>query len=105
MAPNTHILPHYGPTNKKLRCFLPLFVPEQEGGSEDEDQKSSAWITVHGERHYLQEGQCFVFDDSFYHEAGNDNTNHPRIVLIFDVWHPDLTAEEVSPLFYYHPLQ
>ena len=41
----------------------------------------------------LQEGKCIVFDDSFNHEAWNDD-DKSRIVLIFDVWHPDLKVEE-----------
>lgn len=31
MAPQTHITPHHGPTNKKLRVHLPLLVPEGGG--------------------------------------------------------------------------
>lgn len=27
LAPDTHVKPHCGPTNKKLRCHLPLYVP------------------------------------------------------------------------------
>lgn len=77
--------PHYGPTNKKLRCHLPLVVPGQEQCS----------ITVNGETAFLEEGKCIVFDDSFYHEAIN-TSNLPRVVLIVDVWHPDLSDEEVQ---------
>lgn len=44
-----------------------------------------------------------LFDDSFLHEAVNragayepaDPTSGPRVVLIVDVWHPDLSDEEV----------
>ena len=36
-----------------------------------------------------------VFDDSFYHEAMNAS-DKPRVVLIVDVWHPDLSDEEVT---------
>lgn len=42
----------------------------------------------------VEEGKCLVFDDSFEHEAWNDDSDHSRIVLIVDVWHPDLTPEE-----------
>jgi aspartate beta-hydroxylase len=28
LSPGTHITPHFGPTNKKLRCMLPLTVPQ-----------------------------------------------------------------------------
>jgi len=50
-------------------------------------------------------GQCFVFDDSFEHEVFNPTAPQdssmpipPRVVLIIDIWHPDLTIEEVKYL-------
>jgi hypothetical protein len=41
-----------------------------------------------------------VFDDSFEHEAkyeeeGTENDDCVRVVLIADIWHPDLSNEEV----------
>lgn len=33
LAPDTHIKPHNGPTNKKLRCHLPLVVPRDATNS------------------------------------------------------------------------
>jgi len=45
-----------------------------------------------------QEGRALVFDDSFQHEAFNDHVTEPRLVLIADVWHPDLTDAEVKLL-------
>ena len=41
------------------------------------------------------EGRCFAFDDSFEHEAWH-NGDRTRIVLVFDVWHPDLHDREVQ---------
>lgn len=43
----------------------------------------------------MLEGKCLLFDDSFLHEAENNSEERPRVVLIVDVWHPDLTDEEV----------
>ncbi|KAH7481870.1 hypothetical protein PRIC1_009664 [Phytophthora ramorum] len=83
LAPRTHIKKHHGPTNKKLRCHLPLVVP---GGM--------CRLRAGDEVVYAQEGKCFVFDDSFEHEAWNDDDARSRIVLIIDVWHPDLSAQE-----------
>ena len=43
-------------------------------------------------------GECFIFDDSFEHEVFNPPSANgvlPRVVLIIDIWHPDLTNEEV----------
>jgi aspartate beta-hydroxylase len=37
------------------------------------------------------EGEVVVFDDSFEHEAWNDGPG-PRIVLVLDIWHPELNT-------------
>lgn len=42
-----------------------------------------------------EEGKCHIFDDSFNHEAWHDG-DKTRIVLILDIWHPDLTDAEVK---------
>ena len=42
-----------------------------------------------------KEGECMVFDDSFEHEAWHKG-DVTRIVLVFDVWHPDLSDKEVQ---------
>lgn len=34
-----------------------------------------------------------IFDDSFEHEVWHNGTS-PRLILIVDVWHPELTLEE-----------
>ncbi|KAJ0393427.1 hypothetical protein P43SY_000285 [Pythium insidiosum] len=83
LAPGTHIKKHHGPTNKKLRCHLPLVVPN-----------GRCRLRVGDEVITVEEGKCFVFDDSFEHEAWNDDPTHARIVLIIDVWHPDLSPAE-----------
>jgi aspartyl/asparaginyl beta-hydroxylase (cupin superfamily) len=40
-------------------------------------------------------GKTLVFDDSFEHEVWNDSSRR-RVILIFDIFHPDLTHEEVA---------
>ena len=62
VAPGTHITPHTGPTNKKLRCHLPLVVPPGD----------KSRIRVGDQVLPFEEGKCFVFDDSFEHEVWND---------------------------------
>ena len=39
------------------------------------------------------EGRCLLFDDSFEHEVWND-ADEERLVLIVDVWHPDLKTDD-----------
>jgi aspartyl/asparaginyl beta-hydroxylase (cupin superfamily) len=41
-----------------------------------------------------QRGRCLLFDDAFDHEAWNYGSRD-RTVLIVDVWHPDLSEDEV----------
>lgn len=86
MAPSTHIRPHRGPTNLRLRCHLGLQVPDGDCA-----------IRVGSETRRWEEGRCLVFDDFFEHEAWN-HTGEERIVLIVDLWHPALTPGEVELL-------
>ena len=39
------------------------------------------------------EGKFIIFDDSFEHEVWHDGDSF-RLVLIVDLWHPDLTEEQ-----------
>ena len=81
LAPHTAIPPHVGVNNTRLVCHLPLVVP------------AGCWFRVGGETRLWREGEAFVFDDCVEHEAMNP-TDQLRVVLIFDVWHPDLDAHE-----------
>ncbi|KAG8224642.1 hypothetical protein J437_LFUL003076, partial [Ladona fulva] len=86
MMPGTHVWPHCGPTNCRLRSHLGLVVP------------SGVTIRVanHAPRTW-KPGKFFVFDDSFEHEVWHNGTS-PRLVLIMDVWHPELTPKERKSL-------
>jgi hypothetical protein len=86
MRAGTHIEPHRGPTNLRVRCHLGIQVPDGDCA-----------IRVGEETRSWQEGRCLVFDDYFEHEAWN-HTDEDRIVLIVDLWHPGLSATEVSLL-------
>lgn len=82
LAPHKTIPPHVGVNNTRLLCHLPLIVPE--GG---------CWFRVGAETRHWREGEAFVFDDTYEHEAANP-TDKLRVVLIFDIWHPDLSDTE-----------
>lgn len=81
LAPNTTIPPHVGISNTRLVCHLPLIVPD------------GCWFRVGAETRHWKPGEAFVFDDTMEHEAANP-TEELRVVLIFDVWHPDLSEPE-----------
>jgi len=38
-------------------------------------------------------GKAWAFDDSIDHEAWNDS-DQTRVILLFDVWRPELSSEE-----------
>ena len=81
LAPGTHIPPHVGVNNTRLVCHLPLVVPE------------GCWFRVGAETRFWKRGEALVFDDTIEHEAMNPS-DRLRVVFIFDIWHPDLTAVE-----------
>lgn len=77
LAPGTHIPPHTGVSNTRLVCHLPLLVP------------NGCWFRAGEERREWRAGKAWVFDDTVDHEAMNP-TGRLRVILIFDIWHPDL---------------
>lgn len=81
LQPHTHIPPHTGVSNTRLLCHLPLIVPP--GCTFRVGNETRAW----------EEGKAWVFDDTIEHEARNDS-DLVRIILIFDIWHPSLSAAE-----------
>lgn len=81
LKPGTHIPAHTGFVNTRLICHLPLIVPGQ------------CRFRVGNETREWQEGQAWVFDDTVEHEAWNDS-GETRVVLLFDVWRPELTQAE-----------
>ncbi|THD36099.1 MAG: hypothetical protein E7773_09205 [Sphingomonas sp.] len=81
LAPGARIGAHCGMFNTRLVCHLPLIVPPKCG------------FRVGNEVREWQEGRLLIFDDSIEHEAWNDS-DRDRVVLIFDVWRPELSAQE-----------
>lgn len=82
MASQTHIAAHRGPTNMRVRCHLGIKIPSGDCA-----------IRVGPESRQWVENKCIVFDDYYEHEAWN-HTPEDRIVLIVDLWRPQLTREE-----------
>jgi aspartyl/asparaginyl beta-hydroxylase (cupin superfamily) len=83
LKPGAHIPPHTGMLNIRYICHLPLIVPQN--CSFRVGERTVEW----------EEGKLLVFDDSVEHEARN-GSDQDRLVLIFDVWNPHLSVEEVS---------
>jgi aspartyl/asparaginyl beta-hydroxylase (cupin superfamily) len=83
------IAPHTGTHNARLICHLPLIVPPGCG------------FRVGNEVRHWEVGKLLIFDDTIEHEAWNDS-DQDRVVLIFDIWRPELSEQErreVAALF------
>lgn len=81
LAPGARIAPHTGFVNTRLICHLPLLVPD------------NCALRVGNEIRPWERGKLLIFDDTMEHEAWN-NSNQTRVILIFDIWRPELTQEE-----------
>ena len=81
LKPRTKIPPHTGVSNVRLVTHLPLIVPPGCG------------FRVGNDTRQWEEGKAWVFDDTIEHEAWNDS-DQLRVVLIFDIWHPQLSQAE-----------
>jgi hypothetical protein len=81
LEPKSRIAPHSGMTNARLIAHWPLIVPENCG------------FRVGGETRQWEVGTPLVFDDMTVHEAWNDS-DRMRVVLIADLWRPELSPLE-----------
>lgn len=81
LEPRTRIPPHTGTTNTRLTVHLPLIVPPDCG------------FRVGTQTREWQPGKLLIFDDTIEHEAWN-GSDVERVILIFDIWNPLMTAAE-----------
>ena len=89
LRPGARIPPHTGEVNTRLICHLPLIVPDNCSFRVGNDTRATV------------EGRAWVFDDTIEHEAWN-GSDRTRVILLFEIWRPELTAEEralVSAMF------
>ncbi len=82
LSAGARIAPHFGPTNTRLRMHLPLRVPQGDLG-----------LVVAGETLRWEVGVPLIFDDSYEHSAYNA-TAGDRLVLLADIWTPQMHPEE-----------
>lgn len=83
------IPPHTGLINTRLICHLPLIVPH------------GCALRVGNDTRAPLEGKGWLFDDTIEHAAWN-TSEHTRVILLFEVWKPELSYEEralVSAMF------
>jgi aspartate beta-hydroxylase len=77
LAPRTRIPPHHGVANFRAVLHMPVIVPE--GCQFRVGADTRTWV----------EGEPWIFDDTIEHEAWNDSDDL-RVVLIGDLWRPEL---------------
>ncbi len=85
LLPHTHIPPHWGMLNTRLIVHLPLIVPD------------GCRLRVGNHVRDVVAGKAMIFDDTINHEAWNDS-DAMRVVLLFEVWRPELSAAERAGL-------
>jgi aspartate beta-hydroxylase len=82
LHPKTTLLPHHGVTNTRLVAQLPLIA----------DAGSTLSITGESDIGW-EAGVPVLYDDTFEH-ADSNQSDSPRVSLMVDIWHPDLTEPE-----------
>lgn len=85
MEPGVVLPPHTDDINISLTCHLGIKTPEGCG------------IKVKGETRSWARGETLFFDNSFIHEAWNKGQEN-RVVLLLDLYHPELTKIEKNLL-------
>lgn len=85
LKPGTHIQSHNGMLNTRLICHIPLIVP------------GDCALRVGNETRAWETGRALIFDDSIEHEAWN-RSGETRVILLFEIWRPDIMAEERAAL-------
>lgn len=86
MRPGTHVWPHTGPTNCRLRMHLGLIIPP-----------TGCRIRCTNQTREWEEGKVLIFDDSFEHEVWQEAERF-RLIFIVDVWHPELSQSQRQTL-------
>jgi aspartyl/asparaginyl beta-hydroxylase (cupin superfamily) len=82
LTAGSKISAHYGPCNIRLRVHLGIDVP------------SDCNLKLADKIIHWEEGKCIVFDDTYLHEVHNSNKQMDRTILLFDIWHPEISLEE-----------
>ena len=85
LTPGAEIMSHCGLTNAAVRIHLPIIVPESNKSVIRVGPKVRTW----------EEGKVLAFNDAYDHQVWNFGSQ-TRVVLFFDVWHPDLTEADLE---------
>ncbi|GAX17758.1 hypothetical protein FisN_24Hh175 [Fistulifera solaris] len=89
MEPHSRIQPHSDFTNFVLTSHLALDIPYSG--------TNQCRLTIADQTREWINGEVMLFDTSLMHDAVNDS-DRTRYILMFRVWHPDLTDSERQAL-------
>lgn len=87
LDPGAHIPRHRGRYNHKLTCHIGI------------DGLDDCYFMIDGKKMKWEKGGYFVFNDFSYHEVIH-NGDKNRVVLIFDLFHPELKNYEINQIKY-----
>jgi hypothetical protein len=95
LSGKSKIQAHAAPMNLRLRLHVPLIVPTGTNISVNDlqDGGPACGIRVGPFVREWKEGSVIVFDDAYNHEVWND-THESRVILLVDIWHPDVQEVE-----------
>lgn len=88
----TEIEHHYGPCNIRLRIHLGIDIPDNS-----KNEGSECKVEISGKDYFWENGKAIIFDDTYIHSVVNKSGKN-RIILLLDVWHPDLYDHEKKAL-------
>lgn len=78
LAPGARIPRHRGVTKSLITCHLGVSVPKDW---------QAVRMAVHDQMVHWHEGECLVFDDTYFHEVWNE-TDETRVVLLVQFRRP-----------------
>ncbi|MGA0531930.1 aspartyl/asparaginyl beta-hydroxylase domain-containing protein [Hansschlegelia sp. KR7-227] len=78
LAPGARIPRHRGVTKSLITCHLGLFVPKD---------RMAVRMAVDDQMTHWREGECLVFDDTYFHEVWNE-TDETRVILLVQFRRP-----------------
>lgn len=95
LGPGAKVAPHTGPSNLRLRIHLPIIAPKDKDDIvfNEETGLPKCGLRVGNSVRAYQYNNSLVFDDAYDHEVWNE-TKETRVVLLLDIWHPDIAQIE-----------
>ena len=103
--PLSGIPKHTDGNNMWLTCQMGISVPVATSDPSPESQRK-AYIRVGNETKYWENGQCLVYDTTYFHETYNPHPTQERVVLHIDFFNTiAMTNIEITIMQYIYQLR